>query len=139
MSTPTPHTPLTAASSHAEEAQKCADLQVLANARELTAAQSRWAQRLAAAGLHDPEIFVEPLSLGCEPDNMLVTEYEMRHGTPPITQTLHRVIVNARTALADADMTRAVVDCLPADATWYGTTRAGRAEPGSGAACNVRL
>ena len=115
------------------------DINVLVNSHAMDAAQTQWPTILKEHGVESAHVHVEIVSLSCEPDNMLVTEYEMKNGTPPITESLHRVVVNARTALSDAEMTRAVVACLPEGASWYGTSGHGHITPSVTAACNVRF
>ncbi|APT85015.1 hypothetical protein [Corynebacterium aquilae] len=113
------------------------DIQALLPPHELEASLPTWQSALTTAGITGADIHVEPISLSCEPDNMLVTEYEQTHGAPPITEVLHRIVVNAHTALNERDLTKAIVDCLPAGTPWYGTSGDGHIDPGANAACNI--
>jgi hypothetical protein len=68
----------------------------------------------------------------CEPDNMLVAEYQQRFDTPPVGEQVHRLTVTAHWPGAvpgTADVTRAVAGCLPAapdgsPGLWFGQTTA---------------
>lgn len=111
------------------------DLNVLINPAELARAVEKLPKKLRKAGYEATEIHSEIVDLTCEPDNMLVTQFEQVEGHVPITEALHRVVINGSSHLALRELTQVVVRSLPRDIYWYGTTDEGRTEPGIAAAC----
>lgn len=89
------------------------------------AEQAGVAAKLAAAGFEDCQ-FVETV-FACEPDNMLVAEYQQLHGSAPVTEVLSRLVVLSHQPAAARlwEVTAAVVAALPAGTLWYGTSTAG--------------
>lgn len=90
---------------------------------------------LAEAGYHADSVHGEIVDLTCEPDNMLVTQFSQMEGHPPITEVLHRMVLNGESDAALKDLTTMVVENLPEGAYWYGTSLEGTTEPGVNAAC----
>lgn len=111
------------------------ELQILANPKEMKAWAKELPARLEKVGYHNAQVEAEPISLACEPDNMLVTQYEQFEGHPPITEDLHRLLVNGETELDEKAATQAVVGLFPSNTYWYGTSNPGHIELGSGPAC----
>ncbi|WP_092254718.1 tRNA (guanosine(37)-N1)-methyltransferase TrmD [Corynebacterium cystitidis] len=111
------------------------DLNVLITAAEWERAAGQMPKKLRKAGFEPREIHAEQVDLSCEPDNMLVAQFEQAEGHVPVAESLYRVVVNGRSALDLRDATKAVVAALPAGTYWYGTTDEGYKEPGVTAAC----
>ena len=118
------------------------DINVLLRATEVEATARAIADSLASRGVEVLSVHIMDVGSGCEPDNMLVTEYEQRFDSPPIAESLHRILVGARTAetvdagdgLATESTTQtisaAVAAALPpapdgSEGLWYGSTRLG--------------
>jgi hypothetical protein len=81
------------------------------------------------------EVRLTGIESACEPDNMLVAEYQQRFDTPPIGEQVHRLTVTAcwqdshgqDKALSTADVTRVIAACLPgvpdgSPGLWFGQT-----------------
>lgn len=111
------------------------DLNVLITPGDWERTLEKLPKKLRRAGFDVTEIHAEIVDLTCEPDNMLVTQFEQIEGHVPITEVLHRVIVNGRSHLPLTELTQTVVRGLPRDTYWYGTTDEGHREPGIAAAC----
>nr|WP_257158596.1 tRNA (guanosine(37)-N1)-methyltransferase TrmD [Corynebacterium cystitidis] len=111
------------------------DLNVLITAAEWERAAAQMPKKLRKAGFEPREIHAEQVDLTCEPDNMLVAQFEQAEGHVPVAESLYRVVVNGRSALDLRDATKAVVAALPAGTYWYGTTDEGSKDPGVTAAC----
>lgn len=90
---------------------------------------------LATAGYTVTSIHGDVVDLTCEPDNMLVTQFEQVEGHQPVVEALHRVIINGTSGLPLREATQAVVAALPDNSYWYGTSSEGPTEPGVSAAC----
>ncbi|MBN9643182.1 hypothetical protein ACFSSC_05315 [Corynebacterium mendelii] len=112
------------------------DINVLITPGEWAAVAKDLVSRLEQRGIHGATVDAEEISLSCEPDNMLVTQYEQQQGHSPVAEVLHRVVINGRSTLTPRQLTAAVVACLPEDIYWYGTSHEGRTEPGGRAACD---
>lgn len=93
------------------------------------------AQQLAAVGFAVTRIDSAEISLTCEPDNMLVNQFEQLEGRSPTAEVLHRVLIFGTTALSLVDVTAAVVQLLPAGSYWYGTTMDGQLDNHGAASC----
>lgn len=111
------------------------DINVLITPAEWQAASAALPQALQAAGYEATSIHGDVIDLTCEPDNMLVNQYEQAEGRPPMAEQLTRVVVNGSSSLSLVDATRAVVDALPEGSYWYGTSIEGPTTPGVTAAC----
>lgn len=111
------------------------DLNLLIRPAEWETVAQRLPDELADAGYRVVSVHAEVVDLTCEPDNMLVTQFSLAEGHPPVVELLHRVIVNGSSGLSLRAATRAVVAVLPAGAYWYGTSLEGPTEPGIGASC----
>lgn len=111
------------------------DLNVLINPADLQRALPKLPKKLRKAGYDATDIHSEIVDLTCEPDNMLVTQFEQVEGHVPVTEALHRVVINGDSHLDLKDLTQLVVRQLPRGTYWYGTTNRGRSEPGIAAAC----
>lgn len=114
------------------------DLNVLINEKDAPAITQKLGEQLAASGYIPSRVEVQLISMACEPDNMLVTQYEQINGRPPITEDLHRFVINGETDLEPKDATKAVVALLPEDTFYYGTTFDGTVELGGAPACAWR-
>lgn len=114
------------------------DLNLLLNAKDAPALAEKIGKELAEAGYVPTNVEIQLISLSCEPDNMLVTQYEQVHGRPPVNEDLHRLLVNGTTELENKDATKAVVALLPEDTFYYGTTIDGTVELGGAPACAWR-
>ncbi|HZK31983.1 MAG TPA: hypothetical protein VFC72_03630 [Corynebacterium sp.] len=89
---------------------------------------------LAAAGYAPSEIHAEVLDLTCEPDNMLLNQYESIEGRSPL-MPVQRIVINGHSSLDLRTATEVVVAQLPADTYWFGTSGEGELNPGLAAAC----
>lgn len=114
------------------------DLNVLINEKEAPEIAQRLGENLRESGYYPSSVEVQLISMACEPDNMLMTQYEQINGRPPITEDLHRVVINGETDLDAKDATKAVVALLPQEALYYGTTFDGTVELGGAPACAWR-
>lgn len=124
--------------------QTFTDLNALFRSSDADATVARVTGAVTALGCTGVRVRIRPITLACEPDNMLVAEYEQIHDAPPVTEDLHRITVAAGVpAGAPADVpagagdergeiteriTRAVVAALPdgpdgTAAVWFGSTR----------------
>lgn len=111
------------------------DLNILIRPEELTQAIATMPEGLKRSGYRVSEIHAQVVDLTCEPDNMLVTQFSQMEGHPPITEVLHRMVLNGESDAALKDLTTMVVENLPEGAYWYGTSLEGTTEPGVNAAC----
>lgn len=111
------------------------DLNILIRPTELTEAIETMPEGLKRSGYRVSEIHAQVVDLTCEPDNMLVTQFSQMEGHPPITEVLHRMVLNGESGAALKDLTTMVVENLPEGAYWYGTSLEGTTEPGVNAAC----
>ncbi len=111
------------------------DLNVLITPTEWERSAKKMPKKLRKAGFEPYDINTDLVDLTCEPDNMLVCQFEQAEGHVPVAEALYRVVVNGRSALDLRDATKAVVAALPAGTYWYGTTDEGYKEPGVTAAC----
>lgn len=111
------------------------DLSVLITPTEWERAAKRMPKKLRKAGYQPYDINAEPVDLTCEPDNLLVNQYELAEGRAPTTEVLYRIVVNGRSALDLVEVTQAVVRALPQGTYWYGTSDEGYKEPGVSSAC----
>ncbi|MCQ9342367.1 hypothetical protein [Corynebacterium kozikiae] len=67
-----------------------------------------------------PQAKFTQMAMACEPDNMLVNEFQQREGRPPIAESLYRIELDG----ADAALgTGVIVEALPQGAYWYGSSR----------------
>lgn len=114
------------------------DLNVLITEAEWARLVQQLGQQLGTQGYEVSEIHAEAVSLGCEPDNMLLNQYEQEHGHPPVAEVLHRVVIHGETDLGLAEATQKVVACLPEGTNWYGTSLEGHIEPQVTASCQWR-
>jgi hypothetical protein len=111
------------------------DLNALFRTADADVTVDRIDSAVRALGAREVRVRAKAISLVCEPDNMLVAEYEQIHDGPPVTEELHRITVEAGVptdASTDGDIsdsiTRAVVGALPTGpdgtaAVWFGSTR----------------
>lgn len=111
------------------------DLNILIRPEELNQAIEAMPEGLERSGYQVSEIHAQVVDLTCEPDNMLVTQFAQTTGYPPINEVLHRVVINGESEAALKDLTQLVVEHLPEDTYWYGTSLEGTTEPGVNAAC----
>lgn len=85
---------------------------------------------LARRGAGQVEVELTGIESACEPDNMLLAEYQQRFDSPAISEQVHRLTVSANwqgEAPGTADVTASVAGCLPPapDGTpglWFGQT-----------------
>lgn len=110
------------------------DINVLMGERTMGALARKLPKKLRREHYLVDSVHVEAVDLTCEPDNMLVTQYEQAHGAAPVDPVL-RVLINGTSDLDLRELTRIVVKHLPADTFWYGTSDCDHAEPGISAAC----
>lgn len=114
------------------------DLNLLITPSEWRKLLPSLAEQLAAAGFAVIRIDAAEISLTCEPDNMLVNQFEQLEGHSPTAEVLHRVLIVGTTALSLVDTTAAVVQLLPTDTYWYGTTINGELDNQGVATCAWR-
>lgn len=98
------------------------------------------ANALSDMGVKVTESTAEIIEFSCQPDNMLLAEYQQKEGHLPIEESLQRVVINCE-APADTDLrevTKTVVAALPEGIYWYGSTNQGHMDPGADAACQWR-
>lgn len=110
-----------------------ADINALMRASEVNATAEAIAEALVSAGHSNIAVHIADVSVGCEPDNMLVTEYEQRFDMPPVVESLHRIVVGGqgRGGVDLSEVTKTIAAALPkapdgSEGLWYGGTRAGR-------------
>ncbi|MGO1948834.1 MAG: hypothetical protein ACTH1D_04320 [Mycobacteriaceae bacterium] len=109
------------------------DLNILVRAGEVAGIRERISAALDAAGARGHEIVVREITLACEPDNMLVTEFQQRFDRPAVVEQVHHLVVTASwgdsgEVPGTADITATVVGCLPpapdgSTGLWFGQTR----------------
>ncbi|AKK06254.1 hypothetical protein CMUST_09690 [Corynebacterium mustelae] len=90
------------------------------------------------AGFEVVAVYSMEENFSCEPDNMLVAQYEQRTGKVPVAESVYRIVVHGRCDRSLVDATAVVVKLLPDDALWYGTTVDGFIDPGSMATCSIK-
>ena len=110
------------------------ELSVLMREEEFELIARKLPKKLKRAGYVPSDIHAELVDLTCEPDNMLVAQYELAEDAPP-TAPLLRVLINGRSDLGLAELTQLVVRYLPDGTYWYGTSHEGAGEPGILSAC----
>ena len=69
------------------------DMNILATRSEWQKIAPKLPKKLSKNGYRVSAIHAEEINLSCEPDNMLVSEYEQAEGHPPVSEILHRVII----------------------------------------------
>lgn len=114
--------------------QPCiAEITVLMRSSETDGAARVIATALKEQGYTDVGVHIVDIHAGCEPDNILVTEYEQRFERPPLAESLYRIVVGvtAPAGVRFSDVTSRIAASLPpapdgSEALWYGGTRAGR-------------
>lgn len=92
-------------------------------------------QQLTGEGFMVTKISATEVSLTCEPDNMLVNQFEQAEGRSPTVEVLHRVLIVGSTLLPVVAVTTAVVSVLPTGTYWYGTTVEGELDDHGLASC----
>ena len=111
------------------------DMNILVTRSEWQKIAPKLPKKLSKNGYRVSAIHAEEINLSCEPDNMLVSEYEQAEGHPPVSEILHRVIIHGVTALPLVDATKAVTQALPKGTYWYGTSLEGTLDPEVTAFC----
>ena len=84
------------------------DLSILMTEAEWNKVLKAMPQRLREGGVEPLDINAEIISFTCEPDNILVNEYMDKHGQPPVSEHVWRVIVNGTSDLPLTKVTAAV-------------------------------
>ncbi|CAB0559262.1 hypothetical protein CIP107546_01389 [Corynebacterium diphtheriae] len=112
------------------------DLQLLISPMQWDQVASEIAQQLSAVGYNVTDIRAEVIDLTCEPDNMLVNQWQQEHGTIPTSEQLHRVVITGEFDGELRKATECVVRQLPEGSYWYGTSLVGEIEPSVTAACS---
>lgn len=86
-------------------------------------------------------VFAQELSFSCEPDNMLVTQFEQHEGHVPLAEVLHRVVVLSVSSCGLQDLTSMIVDVIAAQVDtqlyWYGTSVLGHSDPSASSVCKL--
>lgn len=111
------------------------DLNLLIRPSEWAEIARRMPAELTGSGYEAESVHSQIVDLTCEPDNMLVTQFEQTEGHAPSVEVLHRVVVNGVSDLDLREATKAVTAALPRGAYWYGTSLEGHTEPGVSASC----
>lgn len=111
------------------------DLNLLIRPSEWEEVGREMPARLADSGYEAESVHSEIVDLTCEPDNMLVSQFEQMEGHAPSVEVLHRVVVNGISDLDLREATKVVTAALPRGAYWYGTSNEGHTEPGVSASC----
>ncbi|MCS4536276.1 hypothetical protein [Corynebacterium sp. HS2168-gen11] len=111
------------------------DINILIHPADWQEIVAKLPQQLTDAGYLVDSIHADEIVLSCEPDNMLVTQYEQYEGHSPITEVLHRVVIQGRSDISLVEATKLVVKFFPPGTYWYGTSHEGTATPGVQAAC----
>ncbi|MGP6172893.1 tRNA (guanosine(37)-N1)-methyltransferase TrmD [Corynebacterium sp. A21] len=111
------------------------DLNILITPADWDRAITKMPKKLRKAGFTASDIHAQLVDLTCEPDNMLVSQFEQIEGHVPVVEALHRVVVNGDSHLALKELTQVVVRSLPQGIYWYGTSLEGYSEPGVSASC----
>ncbi|MCS4489079.1 MULTISPECIES: hypothetical protein [unclassified Corynebacterium] len=83
-------------------------------------------------------IHSEAVTMSCEPENMLVSEYEQREGRVPLVEVLFRVLIHGSTKLDLKAATQAVSSSFPPQTYWYGTSVEGSVNPHIDAICQFK-
>lgn len=98
------------------------------------------AEALAKMDVKVVESSAEIIEFSCQPDNMLLAEYQQKEGHLPIEESLQRVVINceAEAGVDLREVTKTVVSALPQGVYWYGSANEGHLEPGADAACQWR-
>ncbi len=111
------------------------DLNLLITPEEWRTILTELPAKLSAAGFAVTQLSATEISLTCEPDNMLVAQFEQVEGHVPVAEVLHRVLVTGVTALPLVDVTATVAAALPDGAYWYGTTVVGELSADATTSC----
>ncbi len=111
------------------------DMSILITPAEWNRVVAKMPKKLRKAGYEPYDVNAEVVDLTCEPDNILVNQFELTEGHSPSVEVLYRIVINGRSALSLVAATKAVVSALPKGIYWYGTTDEGSKEPGVGASC----
>lgn len=111
------------------------DLQLLIEPSEWEAVAATLPAQCAEHGYEVASVHAEPISLSCEPDNMLITQYQQQYGALSPSMQLHRVVINGSSDLSLTEATQVVVSALPEGTFWYGTSMDGATTPDVTAAC----
>lgn len=111
------------------------DLNLLIRPSEWEAVAEEIPAKLAGSGYEAQSVHSQIVDLTCEPDNMLVAQFELAEGHAPSVEVLHRVVVNGSSELDLREATKTVSAALPEGAYWYGTSHEGHTEPGVSASC----
>lgn len=111
------------------------DMNVLVRPDHVAALADAIKHALGDHGATGVEVVLTGIESACEPDNMLVAEYQQRFDTPPIGEQVHRLTVTAcwqdayrkDKALSTADVTRVIAACLldapdGSPGLWFGQT-----------------
>lgn len=111
------------------------DMNVLVRPDHVVALADAIKHTLGDHGATGVEVVLTGIESACEPDNMLVAEYQQRFDTPPIGEQVHRLRVTAcwpdaqgqDKAMSTADVTRVIAACLPgvpdgSPGLWFGQT-----------------
>ncbi|WP_420099914.1 hypothetical protein [Corynebacterium sp.] len=85
---------------------------------------------LSGRGAIRTEVGLTAIASACEPDNMLIAEYQQRFEAPPVSEQVHRLTVHAYwsgATPATAGITRDIAACLPrlgdgSPGLWFGQT-----------------
>ncbi|AIG63948.1 tRNA (guanine-N1)-methyltransferase [Corynebacterium atypicum] len=116
--------------------QVTTQLEVLIAPKAWKEAAQHLPRKLAKRGVYGADVHAQQVDFSCEPDNVLVAEYEQANARPPVAEVVHHVVVSARSQMPHREVTQAVVGCLPRGTLWYGSTVAGvQAANPSGVAC----
>ncbi|WP_051072375.1 tRNA (guanosine(37)-N1)-methyltransferase TrmD [Corynebacterium caspium] len=62
------------------------------------------------------------INLSCQPDNMLVNQFQQETGQVPITEKLMHLEIQGYSAIANGELTAKIVEVLGAAPYWYGSS-----------------
>ncbi|MDR7329626.1 tRNA (guanine-N(1)-)-methyltransferase [Corynebacterium guangdongense] len=110
------------------------EINVLLSTAEWGQIAKKLPKKARRKGFDVSEILAETVDLTCEPDNVLVTQYQSENDGAAL-DPVYRVIVNGRSALPHREITKAVLAAFPEKTYWYGSSYDGHAEGGVTAVC----
>ncbi|AKK11368.1 tRNA (guanosine(37)-N1)-methyltransferase TrmD [Corynebacterium uterequi] len=102
------------------------DLNVVLSDAEWRALKLR--KKLKRSGYVVQSIDSEPVDFSCQPDTMFAA-------SGGGANEVRRILINGRSTLSDAELTRLVVAALPEGTEWYGSTNEGHSDPDVPVAC----
>ena len=110
------------------------EINVLLSTAEWGQIAKKLPKKARRKGFDVSEVLAETVDLTCEPDNVLITQYQSENDGAAL-DPVYRVIVNGRSALPHKEITRAVLAAFPEKTYWYGSSYDGHVAGGITAVC----